>query len=67
MKSFYTILTIFSAVTFHALLTFCALGAPENYAIADDGTVKGRDKMVNVWITRYHFLPDLPLMESMAG
>ena len=40
MKDFYTILTIFSAVTFYALLTFCAPGAPANYAIADDGTVK---------------------------
>lgn len=42
MKSFYSILTIFSAVTFHALLTFCALGAPLDYAIADDVTVKGK-------------------------
>ena len=42
MKNFYTILTIFSVVTSYALLTFCALGAPENYAIADDATVKGK-------------------------
>jgi hypothetical protein len=42
MKNFYAILTIFSVVTFHALLTFCALGAPLDYAIADDVTVKGK-------------------------
>ena len=37
-----TILTIFSVVTSYALLTFCALGAPANYAIADDATIKGK-------------------------
>ena len=42
MKNFYAILTIFSAVTSHALLTFCALGAPANYAIVDDAAVKGK-------------------------
>ena len=41
MKSFYSILTIFSAVIFHTLLTFCALAAPASYTIADDPTVKG--------------------------
>jgi hypothetical protein len=40
MKNFHTILTISGAVIFHALLTFCTLGSPANYAIADDGTVK---------------------------
>jgi len=44
MKSFYSILTIFSAVTFHALLTFCVLGAPASYTIADDPTVKGNGR-----------------------
>jgi hypothetical protein len=44
MKSFYSILTIFSAVTFHALLAFCALGAPANCAIVDDATVKGKGR-----------------------
>jgi hypothetical protein len=44
MKSFYSILTIFSALTFHALLTFCALGAPASYTIADDATVKGNGR-----------------------
>jgi hypothetical protein len=45
MKNFYTTFTIFSAVTFHALLPFCALGAPASYTMADDPTVteKGRD------------------------
>jgi hypothetical protein len=42
MKNFYTILSIFSAITVYALLTFCAPGAPANYAIADDVTVKGK-------------------------
>jgi hypothetical protein len=44
MKNFYTIFTIFSAITFHALLTFCALGAPASDAIADDQTVKGKGR-----------------------
>jgi hypothetical protein len=44
MKTFYSILTIFSAVTFHALLTFCALGAPASYTVADDPTVKGNGR-----------------------
>jgi hypothetical protein len=42
MKNFHTILTILSVVTSYALLTFCALGAPESYTIADDATVKGK-------------------------
>ena len=44
MKDFYTILTNFSAVTFYGLLTFWAPGAPANYAIADDSTVKWKGK-----------------------
>ena len=44
MKNFYTIFTIFSAVTSYALLTFSAPGAPANYAIADDATVKGNGR-----------------------
>jgi len=41
MKTFGPILTIFCVVASYALLTFSALGAPENYA-ADDATVKGK-------------------------
>ena len=42
MKTFGPILTIFCVVASYALLTFCALGAPENYAVADDATVRGK-------------------------